>query len=313
MNKICIVLCTYNGERFLERFLQSLTEQEKKADVIVAYDDGSTDSTLSILKNYGEKLPLKIFSGGINQGHRAAFNKALSLAKNEVDDSDFIALADQDDEWLPNKLKILSESIQDKALVFGDARVIDADGNLLGDSWRKFGSIPEKVSIRNQIAGINNVTGCLSLFKASLLDAILPIPESVTVHDRWVAMIAERRGGIFAIPQPVIRYRLHESNAVGGKPVPKMSKTLRLQETWVAGILENAERIPLTKGEILFAKRLLKLHRARLHKAFLPFELPWIFKNRESLFLPGTFGKRLRQILFSAVGLPLAKKIWNKS
>ncbi len=313
MAKIYIVLCTYNGERFLPQLLESLKRQTRHADTIIAYDDGSTDSTVSILKSFTTKLPLQIFADNRNQGHRAAFNQALTLVQKMANPSDEIALADQDDEWLPGKLETLENALQNHALVFGDAQVIDANGNEIAPSWRKFAAIPQQVSLKSQIAGINNVTGCLSLFQASLLEFALPIPDGVTVHDRWIAMFAERRGGIQPIPNPVIKYRLHDSNAIGGKPIPQMSETLKLQERWVETILQNSRRLALKEDEILFAKTLQEIHRARQVENLSPRFLPWIYRQRNQLFPAGTIKKRIQQILFSCVGLPLAKKIWKKT
>ncbi len=313
MNRIHIALCTYNGERFLSRFLESLLRQTRPANTIIAYDDGSTDSTVSILESFATRLPLRIFAGDRNQGHRAAFNQALALARKIASPSDRIALADQDDVWFPDKLEILDSALKDHALVYGDAQVIDASEKEISPSWRKFADIPRQVSLKSQIAGINNVTGCLSLFRASLLDFALPIPDGVTVHDRWIAMFAERHGGILSVPDPVIAYRLHDSNAIGGKPVPIMSETLRLQERWVKTILQNASRLSLKEDEILFAKKLLEIHRARQTEHLSIRFFPWIFRQRDQLFPPGSIKRRIRQVLFSCVGLPLAKRIWKKT
>ncbi len=313
MNRICIVLCTYNGEKFLARFLDSLERQTAPANEIIAFDDASKDSTVSILERYRDRLPLKIFRGERNSGHRAAFNRALSLAQRTLEDSDLIALADQDDEWMPNKLSILKDAIGKNALVFGDAQVVNAKGEEICPSWRQFENIEPRISLFSQIAGINNVTGCLSLFRASILKFALPIPEGITVHDRWIAMVSERHGGILAIPEIVAKYRLHDSNAVGGRPSPKMSEVLRLQEAQTRDILKNAGRIPLTPSEIRFAETSLKWIRERKTHFILPQFLPWILLHRNHLFLPGKFSKRISQILFSCIGLPLAQKIFHKS
>lgn len=313
MNKICIVLCTYNGERFLSRFLDSLERQTTPADEIVVFDDASKDSTVSILEGYSKRLPLKIFRGEKNSGHRAAFNSALSIAQKFLEDSDLIALADQDDEWIPDKLNILKNAIGEKALVFGDAQVVDANGKEIYPSWRKFENIETEVSVQSQIAGKNNITGCLSLFRASILKFALPIPEGITVHDRWIAMTSARHGGILAVPDIVVKYRLHGSNAVGGRPCPEMSEVLKLQEAQTKAILQNAERIPLTDFEIRFAKTLLKWIRKRKVHAFVPQFLPWILRHQKNLFPNGRPSKRISRILFSCIGLPFAKKIFHKS
>ncbi len=313
MAKIGIVLATYNGEKYLAQMLDSLVAQTRPADFIVAIDDGSKDNTPAILKSYQDRLPLQVTILEKNSGHRAAFSKALELAQPQLSSNDLIALADQDDVWLPQKLEILEKEIQDKSLVFGDAQVVDANGKIIAESWRSYSKIEKKISIEQQIAGINNVTGCLSLFSASLLDAILPIPEGVTVHDRWIAMLADKHNGVAAIDTPVVQYRIHGNNAVGGVAAPSMSKTLETQIQWTQTILNNAKRLDLTEKEIRFAKNLLSLTKARLTHGFTPFRLLWIAKHRHELFLKDSAAVTLKRILFTAVGLPLARKIWKKS
>ena len=183
----------------------------------------------------------------------------------------------------------------------------------MAESWRSYSNIEQKVSIEQQIAGINNVTGCLSLFKASLLKTILPIPEGVTVHDRWIAMIADKQGSVVAIDTPVVQYRIHGANAVGGAATPSMSKTLETQIQWIQTILDNAGKLMLTKKEIRFAQKLLGLAKARQNHAFLLFRLLWIARHRHELFLKDSAAVTLKRILFTAIGLPLACKIWKKS
>ena len=318
MAKIGIVLATYNGEKYLAQMLDSLVAQTRQADFIVAVDDGSKDNTPAILKSFQDRLPLQITRLEKNSGHRAAFSKALELAQPQLDDNDLIALADQDDVWLPQKLKFLEKAMEAEqgekpTLVFGDAQVVDADGKIIAESWRSYSKIEKKISMEQQIAGINNVTGCLSLFRASLLKTILPIPEGVTVHDRWIAMIADRQGGIAAIDAPVVQYRIHGNNAVGGVAAPSMSKTLETQIQWIQTILDNAGKLLLSKKEIRFAQKLLGLAKARLTRAISPLRLLWIAKHRNELFLKDSAAVTMKRILFTAVGLPLARKIWKKS
>lgn len=313
MSRICVVLATYNGERFLNEMLQSLVAQTRFPDKVIVIDDASQDSTIEILRSFEGKLPLEIFPQDINGGHRKAFATGLEHAMNFAQPDDLIALADQDDVWKADKLERLEKEIGSSALVFGDAEVIDKDGKIIHTSWRKEALIQKSIPLTAQIAGINNVTGCLSLFKAKLLDKVLPIPEGVTVHDRWVAMIAERNGGIKAIDDIVVQYRLHDTNAVGGKPVPPMSKTLQIQTIWLKMILENTERLSLSPAEIRFTAHLLSLTQKRQSKGFLPRELPWIFTHRNILFDKVAPSAMLKKVLFTTIGLPLAKKIWKKS
>ena len=146
MGKIGIVMATYNGERYLPEMLDSLVAQKRPADFIVVVDDGSKDSTPEILKSYENRLPLQITILPQNMGHRAAFSKALELARPQLGEDDLIALADQDDIWLPQKFEILENAIETAEpgknkpdLVFGDAEVVDSDGKTIGNSWRQIG------------------------------------------------------------------------------------------------------------------------------------------------------------------------------
>ena len=120
MAKIGIVLATYNGEKYLRQMLESLLAQTRPADFIVAVDDGSKDCTLEILKSYQDRLPLQISISPQNMGHRSAFSKSLELARPQLGDDDLIALADQDDVWLPQKLEILEKAIETNDEISGD-------------------------------------------------------------------------------------------------------------------------------------------------------------------------------------------------
>ena len=152
----------------------------------------------------------------------------------------------------------------------------------------------------------------MSLFRASLLDAVLPIPEGVSVHDRWIAMIADKHGGIAATDVSVIQYRIHGANAVGGVPDKSMRKTLEERIRWVETLLTHRERLKLTEAEILFANELIDLSRTRLQKPLVLSKLPWIIRHHRKLFLKDSPIKTLKRELFSAVGLSLAHKLFGK-
>lgn len=318
MNSVHVVLCTYNGEAYLKEMLDSLVSQTLKPKTVVVLDDCSTDNSFSIVDSYKQKLPLKLFKNETNLGHRVSFSKALEIARQFVEPGDFIALADQDDIWFPQKNEILAKEIKNHALVFGDAQIIDKLGKVTADSWRFQAHISTETNIKRQAAGINNVTGMLSLFKVELLDQVLPIPEGVTVHDRWIAMIAEKSTspnakGVCAIPQTVAQYRIHGNNAVGGAQTPPMSKVLSISASWTQTILDNKERLHLDENELKFVQTHLEWTQQRTRRATALRFLPWIFKNRNDLFLKTSVFSQIKQIIFSCIGLSLAKKLFAKS
>ena len=111
MSHICIVLATYNGERFLKEMLQSLEIQTRPADKIIAIDDASQDSSIKILESFKDTLPLEIFKQAKNGGHCKAFATGLEYARQFTQPGDLIALADQDDVWKKDKLEKLEKEI----------------------------------------------------------------------------------------------------------------------------------------------------------------------------------------------------------
>lgn len=314
MPQLFIALATYNGEKYLDSFLHSLMNQVVKANQIIVIDDASSDNSVAILKSFSSLLPLKIIIHDKNQGHRASFEDALKEIQKIKEPGDLVALADQDDVWLPNKLFLLSQKIGQSDLIFGDAEVIDAKGNIVAPSWRRYANISTKQPFLAHIAGINHVTGCLSLFKADLLDVVLPIPEGVSVHDRWISLIAEKRKGIQAIKEPVVQYRLHENNAVGLKKESSMERTLLINITWLKMLLSERERIPLTSDELAFTKKLLNLHELRLIKPCIPSYFIWVLQYRHILFFnTPSFIQQFKKSLFSVIGLSFAKRFLGKT
>lgn len=317
MAKICIALATYNGEKYLSKMLDSLVMQTRKADLVIAVDDGSKDRSVEILQEYQERLPLQITAFQQNGGHRAAFSKALEIAKKQLNENDLVALADQDDIWLPNKLDILEKNIETPnengkkpILVYGDAQIIDAKGNVIDKSWRKLAHICTMLPTKAHIAGTNNVTGCLSLFRASLLSKITPIPTAVNVHDAWISLIAQKQGSVRPIDEPVVQYRLHDNNSVGLGNKFSFDETCQRQVTWTSLLVEQGPTIPLDKDEIDFANQLNHYWVQRSKKAFLPRFLPFLIRNRGLLFPdPRT---RNRKILFSLLGSPAVHFLFGK-
>lgn len=314
MSRLFIALATYNGEKYLELFLRSLIDQTLKADQIIAVDDASSDGSVAILERYAQKLPIQIIRQKNNQGHRASFERALEEIHKQKLPGDFIALADQDDIWLPNKLFILNQKIKEADLIFGDAEVIDEEGNVIHSSWRSLAFISPSQPFLAHIAGINNVSGCLSLFKADLLDDLLPIPKGVSVHDRWLAIFAEKRKGVKAISDLVVQYRLHEENAVGLKKNSSMAHSILVNINWLKMLIDEANRIPLTKDEVTFATALLDLQMLREKQMLVPSYLLWVWGNRNILFFnSNSLKEKIKKTLFSVVGLPFARQFLRKS
>ncbi|MBQ6958217.1 MAG: glycosyltransferase [Bacteroidales bacterium] len=129
--KISIALCTYNGEKYLTAQLDSILDQTHPADEIIIVDDGSTDATLDIIREYASRTDiLQYFVNEQTLGYVRNFSKAISLTSG-----DFVALSDQDDIWTKDHIEKLLNNIGGKAVCVGDSIMIDAQGKETGERF----------------------------------------------------------------------------------------------------------------------------------------------------------------------------------
>lgn len=220
--RLSVALCTYNGARYLREQLQSIAEQSMPPDEIVVCDDGSTDETLQILNGFAAAslIPVRVHADGDRVGVVRNFERAISRCSGDV-----IALADQDDVWLPEKLKVTVEALEraekdcpsgTPILVHTDLWVVDSAKNVIAESFREHQGIRKKP--QSPLAGLlveNYVTGCTVAMNRTLKEESMPIPGEAVMHDWWLALVAAARGRIVTLPTGTILYRQHGSNAVG--------------------------------------------------------------------------------------------------
>jgi glycosyltransferase involved in cell wall biosynthesis len=219
--RVSVAMCSFNGERFLRRQLESIAGQERLPDELVVCDDGSSDASVEILREFAgrARFPVHIVSNERNLGSTKNFEKAISLCTG-----DFIALCDQDDQWLPHKLSRLSEVLaKDESMggVFSDADLVDADGTPIGKRlWEvhKFGFASS--SHFNRMAAImlllkhDVVTGATLMFRASMRNVMMPIPD-YWIHDGWIAWVLALYSRLTFVSEPLLRYRIHGGQQLG--------------------------------------------------------------------------------------------------
>ena len=115
---ISVCIATYNGSRFIDRQLRSILCQLGPDDEVVVSDDGSADDTLSIIRQFGDSR-IRIIDGPHRHSPIWNFEKAMQAAKG-----DYIFLSDQDDEWLPSKVKVSMTYLQEYDCIVSDNRVV---------------------------------------------------------------------------------------------------------------------------------------------------------------------------------------------
>lgn len=201
---ISIPVLTYNGEKFLREQLDSIFAQTYKNIEVIACDDGSTDDTQNILKEYERTHGLICHFNIKNIGVSKNLATALSLCNGS-----FIAPSDQDDIWNPEKLHILTDHIGENVLIYSPSTAIDQYGAVI-----KNFTPPTQKLIRghnNKAFFLDNcVSGHTIMFKHELIKHIIPIPDAV-YPDWWIAFVASTYGSIDYFEKSLVYYRRHDT------------------------------------------------------------------------------------------------------
>lgn len=199
---ISVCIATYNGERFIREQIDSILRQLSSDDEIIVSDDGSTDDTISIINSIDDKR-IRVIEGPRTQSPTSNFECALKASKG-----DFIFMSDQDDVWKPNKVKICMEWLQRYDCVLSDAEVTDSSLNPLYPSLYAIMQVRQG-RIYNTIWK-NGYTGCCMAFRRNVLEASLPFPKDIPMHDIWIGNVAAYKYNVKFIPDTLIYFRRHE-------------------------------------------------------------------------------------------------------
>lgn len=213
MEKVLVLMATYNGEKYLEQQLESLFSQKGVTVSLLVRDDGSTDGTCAILDRWAEKHPI----GWYAEGHLGAKYGFLELVGKALDsDTEFFAFCDQDDVWDADKLQIALERLQTAdrakpALYYCGQRLVDeALQPLSTHKLNAKRSLPARFVF-------GDIAGCTGVFNRALAEAVAAYqPEYMRMHDLWILKVCCALGGqVFVDPEAHIAYRQHGNNVEG--------------------------------------------------------------------------------------------------
>jgi len=214
---VAILMCTLQGEKFLQEQLASFNYQTHANWVLWVSDDGSTDSTIDILKEYKSyNAPGKVHI--IHKNGNNFVENFLSLVCNPEIVADYYAFSDQDDIWMDEKLekalaKLLSFKKTIPSLYFSRTEYINENNRKLGNSF-PFTRLPcfENALLQN-IGGGNTM-----VFNQATKDLLSSFGYTTTPtsHDWWAyILVTGCDGSIVFDPMPSVKYRQHAKNLVG--------------------------------------------------------------------------------------------------
>jgi glycosyltransferase involved in cell wall biosynthesis len=213
MTRYSVCMATYNGQRFLDRQMTSILAQLGPDDEVVVVDDGSSDGTVDMLRNFGDPR-ITLLQNPQNMGVNATFERAMAEARGDV-----IFLSDQDDVWLPGRLEFMAKACQRPGIDFvvTNYSVIDAEENVIGTGLAaRLHSDDDHHTFRNVVgilSGKMNYYGCAMAMTARFRDVALPFPPNIECHDLWLAMIANISKTIAHLEEDSLAHRVHGKNA----------------------------------------------------------------------------------------------------
>jgi len=228
---VLVLMPTYNGAKFLAEQIHSILTQTGVKVSMLCRDDGSTDASPDILRDFETRFPgqIEVIRDDLgNLGASANFSHLMNGALSKHRDNHraaYIALSDQDDIWHNDKLSSCVAEIQRlesvspgrPALVHSDLRVISEEGVELAPSMARYQGLQTgRSSLAAQVLS-NTLTGCTSLMNRALLETGLPVSPDAIMHDWWLSMVASALGTRSYLDQALIDYRQHASNAIGAK------------------------------------------------------------------------------------------------
>jgi glycosyltransferase involved in cell wall biosynthesis len=228
---ISVCIATYNGKKYIKEQMKSILNQLDKEDEVIVSDDGSEDDTLSIIRSLNDSR-IKIFhhtrtsqkyvSDYVSQN----FENALQYAKGE-----FIFLSDSDDVWLPQKVNLMTECLQNSVLVLSDCKIVDQKLNTVYHSY--FERYNPKASIFKTIMR-NNLLGCCMAFRKELLAIALPFPVGKDIwHDKWLVIIAMHIGKVTFLKKVLSLYRQNEQSTLTAYGIKHSFKEKLLWRFWL--------------------------------------------------------------------------------
>jgi glycosyltransferase involved in cell wall biosynthesis len=214
-SRVAVLLGTFNGAKFLPEQLHSFAEQEHSNWQLHASDDGSSDTTLAILRNFAAEHAGRVT---VRRGPQCGFTQNfLSLATDAKIDADYFAFSDQDDIWSPDHLSraigVLAQLPAGiPAVHCGRTRLITETGDPLGLSLRFSRKPSFRNAIMQSIAGGNTM-----VFNRAARDLLLSAHGVEPVaHDWWVYQLVTGAGGeVHYDRDPTVSYRQHGTNQLG--------------------------------------------------------------------------------------------------
>jgi rhamnosyltransferase len=295
--RVAVLLASYNGARFLSDQVATIVHQQGVTTSLFLRDDGSTDATPILLDGLGGKeVPdVTVMKGGKQTGSAAA-NFLRMLAEADFGDASHVALSDQDDLWLGNKLRRAVDCLARSGAGGYSANLCAFDNDGQRRPWLLLKHGPQK-PFDHFFQGAS--AGCTYVLTRSSADALqqwlqhIQLPEGLGVSHDWLiyAFVRNRGLGWFCDDVAPILYRQHSGNVYGSRRglSDLMERVRLLRRRWYRRhVLWIASQLDLSPAERALVRRIERLN---------PLDRLWLVSHA------GRLRRRSRDILMLRLAL----------
>ena len=227
---VTALIAVYNGEKYIDRAIQSVLAQHRPADELIVVDDGSTDGTAEAIQQYGSSLR---YVRQDNKGVSVARNVGIRLAK-----SSWVAFLDHDDQWLPNKLDrqmAILEATPSASVCYSGYWFHGLTGAPIRKHWPLNRQWPDS-RIRNPFPP------SVAVVRRSALLALGGFREDLRGCEDWDLFVRLLRGyGVVSDPEPLTDY-FELATSASLKYQIMMQDTLKIVEDTLLDGLSGLER-----------------------------------------------------------------------
>lgn len=216
------VVLACEGAEHLGAQLRSILAQTLLPSALLVHDDASTDDTVAVAESFrGDCVAAGVGLVVLRAPSRGGVVRSFERAVTAVSTA-YLALADQDDVWLPDKLE------RQVALLTGGVDVVGSDSELVGPDLAPTGrTLFEVYDVpRDRLAGRepllaevlrgNFLSGMTLVVRTGAAQAACPVPSG-WIHDYWLVVRAASTGRLAVLDAPTVRYRQHAANQLGAR------------------------------------------------------------------------------------------------
>lgn len=312
--RVSVVLPVYNGARYLAEAIESVLAQTYPHWEIVAVNDGSRDHSNEIVGRYLESRRVKYIEQS-NQGVARARNTGIAHSCGE-----FIALLDQDDVWLPDKLEkevAFLDAHREAALVHARVSCIDGAGMPMScKGWIYVGPDASGLCAEQLLSG-NRIAPLTVVIRRSCLEQVGVFEPAFEPADDWQLWLrVAARFPLGFLDATVARYRVHDANESKNLLKMKMSEIAVMEffRSCYPKHVRRMNRRAIESKLIAFYEEAARLLRSdgrpgeavALHRRAVGIRLraPWYYATRVASLVPvrlrraiGWYWYRLRSLV----------------